>query len=99
MSFHMVFQISFQISFQILQDKKYRNVLGVRSERLLTIVYRHVFSLTDSKMGYVHVLAGSQVRRPVSYLQITISFYLKLRPFQDYFTHIETRQSIGGAKR
>ena len=51
--------------------QKYRNVLDVRSERLLSIVYRLVFSLSDSKMGYVHVFAGSQVCRPVSYLQIT----------------------------
>ena len=66
MSFHIMFQISFQISFKILQDKKFRNVFGVRSELLLSIVYRLVFSLTDSKMGYVHVFAVSQVRRPVS---------------------------------
>ena len=51
-------------------------------------------------MGYVHVFAGSQVRRPVSYLQITnIVYYLNVLPFQDYFTHIETSQSVDGAKR
>ena len=26
-------------------------------------------------------------------------FYSVLRPFQDYFTHIETSQLVGGAKR
>ena len=99
MCFHIVFQISFQILFQILQDKKC-NILSVRSELLPSIVYRLVFSLTDSDMGYVHVFAGSQVRRPVSYLQITnIFFYLTVLPFQDYFTHIETSQSVGGANR
>ena len=30
--------------------------------------------------------------------RLQISFYLNLRPFQDYFTHIETSQSVGGAK-
>ena len=71
MSFHIVFQITFQISFQILQDKKYCNVSDVLSELLLNIVYGLVFFLTDSEMGYVHVFAGSQVRRRISYLQIT----------------------------
>ena len=99
MCFHIVFQISFDILFQILQDKKYRNILNVRSEPLLSIVYRLVFSLTNSKMGYLHVFASSQVRRPVSYLQITnIFFYLNVIPFKDYFTHIKTSQSVGGAK-
>ena len=74
MSFHIVFQITFQISFQILQNKKYCNVSGVRSELLLNIVYGLVFFLTDSEMGYVHVFAGLQVRRPGSYLQITNIF-------------------------
>ena len=91
-------KVSFQISFQIIQDENYRNVLRVRSELLPCIVYRLVFSLTDSKMGYVHVFAGSQVRRPVSFLKITNIFYSNLRPFQDYLTHIETSQSVGGAK-
>ena len=77
MSFHIVFQISFQISFQILQDKKYGNLLCVRSKLLLSIVYRLVFSLTDSNIGYVHVFAGPQVRRPISYLQITNIFLFK----------------------
>ena len=70
------------------QKKTHRNVLGVRLELLLSIVYRLVFSLTDSKMGYVHVFAGSQVRRPVSYLQITNIFLFKftslLRIFHSY---------------
>ena len=37
----MCFHIVFQISFQILQDKNYRNVLGVhvRSELLPSTVY------------------------------------------------------------
>ena len=74
---------------------------GVRSEFWLSIVYRLVFSHTDSKMGYVHVFAGSQVRRPISYkiYRLQISSYLNLRPFQDYLTHIETSQSVGGTKR
>ena len=72
-----VFQISFKISFQILQDKKYGNLLGVRSKLLLSIVYRLIFSLTDSNIGYVHVFAGSQVRRPISYLQITNIFLFR----------------------
>ena len=59
---------------QILQDKKYCNFSGVRSDLLLNIVYGLVFFLTDSEMGYVHVFAGSQVRRPVTYLQITNIF-------------------------
>ena len=59
MCFHIEFQISFQILFQILQDKKYRNILSVQSELLPRIVYRLVFSLTDSKMGYVHAFACS----------------------------------------
>ena len=100
MCFHIVLQISFQISFQILQGINYRTVLGVRSELLPSIVYRLVFSLTDSKMGYVHAFAGSQVRRPVSYSKFTnIVFYLNLRPLQDYLTYIETSKSVGGAKR
>ena len=37
---------------------------------------RLVFSLTDSEMGFAHVSAGSQVRRPVSYLQITNIFFI-----------------------
>ena len=57
MCFHIVFQIPFQIFIQILQDKIYRNILSVRSELLPSIVYRLVFSLTDSKIGYVHVFA------------------------------------------
>ena len=86
---YIVFQIPFQISFKILLDKKNTSqCLGVRSELLLSIVYRLVFSLTDSKMGYVHVFAGSQVRRPVSYLQITNIFLFKftslLRIFHSY---------------
>ena len=28
-----------------------------------------------------------------------VFFYSVKRPFQDYFTHIETSQSVGGAKR
>ena len=73
----MCFHIVFQILFQILQDIKYRNILSVRTKLLPSIVYRLVFSLVDSKMGYVHVFAGSQVRRPVSYLQITNIFLSK----------------------
>ena len=37
------------------------------------------------------------VRSLINRLQI--SFYLNLRPFQDHLTHIETSQSVGGAKR
>ena len=66
--FHIVFQISFQISFQIYTTKNIAIFLDVRSELLPSIVYRLVFSLTDSKMGYVHVFAGSQVCRSVSNL-------------------------------
>ena len=57
-----------------IHEKKYRNVVDERSELLLSIVNRLVFSLTDSKMGSVHVFAGSQVCRPVSNLQITNIF-------------------------
>ena len=71
MCFHIVFQISMQILFQILQDKKYRNILSARSELLPSIVYRLIFSLTDSKIGYVHVFAGSQVRSPQTGLLFT----------------------------
>ena len=85
MSLHIVFQITFQISFQILQDKKYCNVSGVRSELLLNIVYGLVFFLTDSEMSYVHVIASSQVRRPVSYLQITNIFLFKLTSLSRLF--------------
>ena len=66
MCFHIVFQISYSVSNS--SGQKYRNGLGVRSELLPSFVYRLEFSLTDSKMGYVHVFAGSQVRKPVSYL-------------------------------
>ena len=72
----MCFHIVLQILFQILQDKTYRNILSVRSELLFSFIYRLVFFFTDSKMGYVHVFAGSQVRRPVSYLQITNMFFI-----------------------
>ena len=86
MSFHIVFQITFQISFQILHGKKYGNLLGVQSKLLLSFVYRLVFSLTtDSNIGYVHVFAGSQVRRPISYLQITNIFLFKFTSLSRLF--------------
>ena len=60
----------------------------VYGQTLLSIVYRLIFSLTDSKMAYVHVFAGSQVGRHVSYLQITNMFLFKftslLRIFHSY---------------
>ena len=90
MSFHIVFQISFQI----LQDKKYGNLLGVRSKLLLSIVYRLVFSLTDSKIGYVHAFAGSQVPRPISYFQITNIFLFKFTSLSRLF-HSYRDEPIG----
>ena len=35
----------------------------------------------------------------VCLLLFCVCFYSGNRPFQDYFTHIETSQSVGGAKR
>ena len=32
------------------------------------------------------------------FVSFVVVFSVK-RPFQDYFTHIETNQSVGGAKR
>ena len=43
------------------------------------------FFLTDSEMGYVHVFAGLQIRRPVSYLQITNIFLFKFTSFSRLF--------------
>ena len=65
--------------------QKYDNLLGVRSKLLFSIVYRLVFSLTNSNIGYVHVFAGSQVRRPISYLQITTIFLFKFTSLSRLF--------------
>ena len=43
------------------------------------------FLFTDSKMDYVHVFAGSQVRRPFSYLQITNIFLFKFTSLSRLF--------------
>ena len=99
MSFHIVFQITFQISFQILQDKKYCNVSGVRSELLLNIVYGLIFFLTDDEMGYVHVFAGSQVRRPVAYLQITNIFLFKFMSLSRLFHSYRDRPIVRWAEK
>ena len=72
--------------------QKYCNVSGVRSELLLNIVYGLVFFLTGSKKGYVHVFAGSQVRRPVFYLQIINIFLFKFMSLPRLF-HIISRQA------
>ena len=90
MPFHILIYISFQISFQILQDKKYRNVLGVRSELLLSILYRLIFlSLIQKWVIHIYLQVRKFADRSLIY-RLQISFYLNLRPFQDHFTHIET---------
>ena len=61
MSFYIVFQISFQILFKILQDKKYRNVLGVRSELFCSVLYidSYFLSLIQKWVMYMYL----QVRK------------------------------------
>ena len=99
MCFHIVFQISFQILFQILQDKKY-NILSVRSELLPIISYidSYFLSLIQKWVMYMCLQVRKSADRSLIY-RLQIFFYLTVLPFQDYFTHIETSQSVGGAKR
>ena len=58
----------------------------VYGQNFCSILYMdsYFFSLI-SEMGYVHVFAGSQVRRPVSYLQITNIFLFKFTSLSRLF--------------
>ena len=47
---------------------------------------------------YMYLQVRKSADRSLIY-RLQISFYLNVLPFQDYFTHIETGQSVGGAKK
>ena len=61
-------------------------------------IWTRIF-LTDSEMGYVHVFAGLQVRRPVSYLQITNIFLFKFTSLSRLFYSYRDRPIGRWAKK
>ena len=73
----------------------------VYDQNFCSVLYidSHFLSLIQKNGLHMHMYL--QVRkfadRSLIY-RLQISFYLNLRPFQDHFTHIETSQSVGGAK-
>ena len=94
MSFHIVFQSSFEISFQILQDK-YIAMIWVHGQNFCSVMYTEPkIYLTDSKKDYVHVFAGSQVRRPVSIYRLQVSFLFKFTSLTRLF-HSYRDEPIG----
>ena len=100
MSFQTVFQISFQISVKILHDKNIA-MFWVYGQNFCSVLYidSYFLSLIQKWVMFMYLQVRKFADRYLIYrLQIS-SFFLNLRPFQDFFTHIETSQSVGGAKR
>ena len=101
MCFHIVFQISFQILFQKFYRAKKLQYFeyAVRTIAQYCIYIDSYFlSLIQKWVMYMYLQVRKSADRSLLY-RLQIFFYLNVIPFQDYFTHIETSQSVGGAKK
>ena len=62
------------------------------------LTYEPMAQMSSKWVVYVYLQVRKFADRSLIY-RLQISFNLNLRPFQDYFTHIETSQSVGGGEK
>ena len=100
MSFYIGFQITFQNFISNSTGQKNIAMFRVYGQNFCSILYMdsYFFSLILKWVMYMYLQVRKFADRSLIY-RLQISFYLNLRPFQDYFIHIETGQLVGGPKK